>query len=316
MKNSALVAIPLALAATAGAQTYPTKPVRLIVASAPGGAPDILGRAVALKLTESLGQQVVVDNRAGASGIIGAELAAKSAPDGYTLLLGTTTLNAVLPQLRRKLPYSTKDFAPISQIALTANIVVVPASLPARTIPELIQLAKAKPVNYASAGNGTPAHLAGEMLNLMGGVKMAHIPYKGAGPALTDLIAGQVQLLITSPIAALPHVQTGKLRALATTGAKRNPALPDLPAVAESLPGYEITQWWGLLAPARTPQPVVARLHSETARAVAAPDVKDKISAQGASAVGNTPQEFAAFIATETARLANLIRQAGIPVED
>jgi tripartite-type tricarboxylate transporter receptor subunit TctC len=311
-----LVAIPLALAATAGAQTYPTKPVRLIVASAPGGAPDILGRAVALKLTESLGQQVVVDNRAGASGIIGAELAARSAPDGYTLLLGTTTLNAVLPQLKRKLPYSTQDFAPISQIAITANIVVVTASLPARTIPELIQLAKAKPINYASAGNGTPAHLAGEMLNLMGGIRMGHIPYKGAGPALTDVIAGQVQVLITSPIAALPHVQTGKLRALATSGAKRNPALPDLPAVAETLPGYEITQWWGLLAPARTPQPVLARLHADTARAVAAADVREKIAAQGATAVGNTPQEFAAFMAAEITRLANLIRQAGIPVED
>jgi tripartite-type tricarboxylate transporter receptor subunit TctC len=257
-------AIAAAIASTAAAQQYPTKPIRLIVASAPGGAPDILGRAVAQKLTESLGQQVVVDNRAGASGIIGAELTAHAAPDGYTLLLGATTILAILPTLNQKLPYDpARDLAPITLIATAANVVVVHPGVGAKNIAELVRAAKAKPLNFASAGNGTPAHLAGEMLNMMAGVRMAHVPYKGAGPALTDLLAGQVQVLITSPIAALPHVHTGKLRLLASTGAQRNPTLPDVPTVAETVPGYEITQWWGLNAPAATPRAIIDRLQKD-----------------------------------------------------
>jgi len=304
------------MASHAAAQPYPTKPVRLIVASAPGGAPDILGRAIAQKLAEALGQQVVVDNRAGASGIIGAELTARAAPDGYTLLLGATTILAILPTLNHKLPYdAARDLAPVTLIASAANVVVVHPGVGARNIAELAKAAKARPINFASAGNGTPAHLAGDMLNMMAGIRMAHVPYKGAGPALTDLLAGQVQVLITSPIAALPHVSTGKLRLLASTGAQRNPTLPDLPTVAETLPGYEITQWWGLNAPAGTPSAIIDRLQRETARSLQQPDVRERLQAQGAVGVGSTPAEFGRFIASERARIAKLIQQAGIKSE-
>jgi tripartite-type tricarboxylate transporter receptor subunit TctC len=318
LASAVLAAFASAVALPAIAQSsYPARPIRLIVASAPGGAPDILGRAIAQKLTESLGQQVVVDNRAGASGIIGAELTAKSAPDGYTVLLGTTTLLAMLPVLKPRLAYDpVRDFAPVTQIAVASNIVVINASIPARTIADLVKLAKSRPLNFASAGNGTPAHLAGELFNILAGTKIVHVPYKGAGPALTDLIGGQVQLLITSPIAALPHIGSGKLRALATTGAKRNPALPDLPTVAETLPGYEITQWWGLCVPAKTAGNIVARLQQETALALRQPDVRERIAREGAVAVGSTPVEFAAFIAAEKARVTTIIQQARIPLED
>ncbi|MGE5522076.1 MAG: tripartite tricarboxylate transporter substrate binding protein [Rhodospirillaceae bacterium] len=306
-------AFAAAVASPVAAQQYPVRPIRLIVASAPGGAPDILGRAVAQKLTESLGQQVVVDNRAGASGIIGAELTARAAPDGYTLLLGATTILAILPTLNQKLPYDpARDLTPITLIATAANVVVVHAGVGAKNIAELVRAAKEKPLNFASAGNGTPAHLAGEMLNLMAGIRMAHVPYKGAGPALTDLLAGAVQVLITSPIAALPHAQSGKLRLLATTGAQRNPTLPDLPTVAETIPGYEITQWWGLNAPAATPRAIVDRLQKDTARSLQQPDVKERLQAQGAIAIGSTPEEFGRFIAAERSRIAKLVKQAGI----
>lgn len=305
----------LVIAASASAQPYPTKPIRLIVASAPGGAPDILARTVAQKLSDSLGQQVIIDNRPGASGLIGAELAAKAPPDGYTLFLGTTTLYALLPNLKTKLPYDqVRDFVSITQIAVASNVLVVNPSMSAKSVAELVLLAKSRPgsLNYASAGSGTPAHLAGAMLNVMAGIEMTHVPYKGAGPALLDVIAGQVQIIITSPIAAGPHINTGKVRALATTGAKRNPALPNLPTVAESLPGYEITQWWGISAPARTSPAVVKRLHAETAKAVSLPDVRERLSREGAIAVGGTPQEFDAFIAAERARLGKIIKQANI----
>jgi tripartite-type tricarboxylate transporter receptor subunit TctC len=300
------------------AQPYPNKPIRLIVASAPGGAPDILARTVAQKLTDALGQQMVIDNRAGASGVIGAEMAARAAPDGYTLFLATTTLFAILPNLKKNLPYDvSRDFLSVTQIALASNVLVVNTAVAARSVPELLQLAKAKPgtLNYASAGSGTPAHLGGEMLNLMGNMRMTHVPYKGAGPALLDVIAGQVQLIITSPIAAGPHIASGKVRALATTGAKRNPSLPDLPTVADTLPGFEITQWWGLSAPARTPQLIISRLQAEAARAVSLPEVRERIAREGATAVGGSPHDFDAFIATERQRLGDVIRKAGIPLE-
>lgn len=305
-----------ALAATA--QTYPNKPVRMIVASPPGGAPDILGRAVAQKMGENLGQPVVVDNRAGASGLIGAEMAAKSAPDGYTLFLGTTTLYAILPSVKKNLPYDIRrDFAPVTQIAGASNVLVINPSVAAKSVAELLQLAKAKPgaLNYASAGRGTPAHLAGEMINVLAGVNMTHVPYKGAGPALVDVIAGQVQLIITSPIAAGPHISSGKVRALATTGATRNPALPDLPAMAETLPGYEITQWWGLSLPAKTPRAVAERIHTETVKAIHAPDVRERILRTGAAPVGGTAQAFEAFIAAEQQRLGRVIREAKVTLD-
>lgn len=318
MRRTLMVAALLS-AGFAHAQGYPTKPIRMIVASAPGGAPDILGRAIAQKMSESLGQQVVVDNRAGASGLIGAEMAAKAAPDGYTLFLGTTTLYAILPNLKKNLPYDIKrDFISVTQIAGASNVLVVNASVPAKSVADLLQLAKTKPgaLNYASAGRGTPAHLAGEMINVLANVSMTHVPYKGAGPALVDIIAGQVQLIITSPIAAGPHISSGKVRALATTGAVRNPALPDLPTVAATLPGYEITQWWGLSLPAKTPRSLSERLQTEAVKAVNLPDVRERIIRTGAEPVGGTPQAFDTLISTEQQRLGNVIRKAGITLED
>jgi tripartite-type tricarboxylate transporter receptor subunit TctC len=318
MRRTLMVAALFA-AGLAQAQGYPNKPIRMIVASAPGGAPDILGRAIAQKMSDSLGPQVVVDNRAGASGLIGAEMAAKATPDGYTLFLGTTTLYAILPNLKKNLPYDIqRDFVSVTQIAGASNVLVVNASVAAKSVAELLQIAKTKPgaLNYASAGRGTPAHLAGEMVNVLANVSMTHVPYKGAGPALIDVIAGQVQLIITSPIAAGPHINSGKVRALATTGAKRNPALPDLPTVADTLPGYEITQWWGLSLPAKTPRAVSGRLQSEAVKAVNLPDVRERIIRTGAEPVGGTPQAFDALIAAEQRRLGDVIRKAKITLED
>lgn len=309
--------LPAIMAFIAGtpAQAYPERPIRLIVASAPGGAPDILARAVAQKLSVSAGQQIVVDNRAGASGLIGAEIAAKAAPDGYTLFLGTTTLYAILPNLRKQLPYDIeRDFAAVTQIASASNVLVINPSVPAQSLAELIRIGRDRPgtLNYASAGRGTPAHLAGEMLNLMAGTKMTHVPYKGAGPALLDVVAGQVQLIITSPIAAGPHIGSGKVRALATTGKTRNPALPSLPAIAELLPDYDITQWWGLSARAGTPAPVLQRIRILAIEAVRAPEVSDRIRRTGAIPAGGGAERFSAFAKAERQRLGEIIRKAGI----
>ena len=297
------------------AQAYPTKPIRLIVADAAGGAPDQLGRVMAQKLSESLGQQVIVDNRPGASGVLGADIAARSSADGYSLLLTTTAIYAILPSLKKNLPYDpVKDFVPIARIATASNVLVVNASLPARSVAELVQLAKSKPgsINYASAGVGSPAHLAGEMLNLLAGIRLIHVPYKGAAPALVDVIAGNAQLIITSPIAAGGHIQTGRVRALATTGAERNPSLPDLPTIAETVPGYEISQSWGLVAPAATPPSIVKRLSDETAKALRLPDVKEQVLKTGAVPASDSAEAFEAFMAAERRRLGDVIAKTGI----
>lgn len=306
-----------ALLAEAQEPSYPTKPIRFVINSAPGGAPDIIGRTVAQRLTEQVGQQIVVDNRAGASGVIAADLVAKSAPDGYTALLGATTIFAMLPAMRTRLPYDVeRDFAPVMLLASAANVVAINAALPAKSVAELLALARSRNLLYASAGAGTPAHLAGEMMNLLGSVKMGHVPYKGAGPALTDVIAGQVQLIITSPIAAGPHVQSGRVRLLATTGAKRDPQLPDLPPVAETLPGYEITQWWGMALPARTRRSVVLALNGELGKVLRHPELGEQMKRQGAVLGGGSPEDFGRFIASERARLGAVIRQAGIRLDD
>ena len=307
--------ISLALPATAMAQTYPDKPIRLIVGDAPGGSPDTLGRLLALRLSDSLGQPVVVDNRPGAGGLLAADLAAKSAPDGYTLFMNTTTVWAILPNVKKNLPYDPlKSFVPISRIASASNVLVVNTSLGATSVAELVRLAKASPgkLNYASAGIASPAHLAGEMLNLLADVKITHVPYKGAGPALLDVIAGTAQIMITSPIAAGAHMTSGKVRALATTGAQRNPALPDLPTIAESLPGYDISQSWGITAPAGTPPAIVKLLHAEIVKALNLPDTRERIVRTGAVPVGDTPEAFDAFIATERTRLGEVISKTGI----
>ena len=309
------------LAASAGtlAQGYPVKPVRLVVADAAGGAPDQLARVLAQRLSESLGQQMVVDNRPGAGGALGADLVARSPADGYALLLTTTAIYAILPSLKKDLPYDpVRDFTPISRIATTSNVLVINSALPAKSVAELVALAKSKPgaLNYASAGVGTPAHLAGEMLNLLAGIKLTHVPYKGAAPGLLDVIAGNAQLIITSPIAAGAHMNAGRVRALATTGTERNPSLPELPTIAETVPGYEITQSWGVVAPAATPAPIIQRLGSEIAKAMAHPEVKERVLKTGAVPAGDSPAAFEAFMKRERQRLADVIARSGIVLAD
>ena len=312
--------ILLVCAGVASAQQYPAKPVRLIVADAAGGAPDQLARILAQELSRELGQQMIVDNRPGASGALGADIAARSPADGYSLLLTTTAIYAILPNLKKDLSYDpVRDFVPISRIATASNVLVVNASLPARSVAELVQLAKSKPgaLNYASAGVGSPAHLAGEMLNLLAGIKLVHVPYKGAAPALLDVIAGNAQLIITSPIAAGGHIQTGRVRALATTGSERNPSLPDLPTIAETVPGYEISQSWGIVAPAGTPAATTNRLSDAIREAMKLATVKDKVLKTGAlPAGGDSPAAFSAFMANERARLGEVIAKSGIVLAD
>jgi len=323
MKRMSRTIILLVLSALwavdASAQTYPSRPIRLVVADAAGGAPDQLGRLVTENLSKNLGQSVVVENRPGAGGVLGAELAAKSAPDGYTLLLTTTAIYAILPNLRKNLPYDpVRDFVPITRIATASNVLVVNNELPAKNITQLVKLAKEKPgaLNYASAGVGTPAHLAGEMLNLLADIKVVHVPYKGAAPALTDVIAGNAQYIITSPLAAGAHMNGGRVRALATTGTERNPALPDLPTIAETVAGYEITQTWGIVVPAGTPQDIVNKLSTEMVKVMNQADVKAKVLATGATPVGDSPAEFEAFMAKERQRLGDVITKRGIVLTD
>lgn len=316
MGGAGLLLLSLLVAAsTSWAQAYPDKPIRLIVADATGGAPDTLARLLSQKLSERLGQQVVVDNRPGAAGQLGAEFVARSAPDGHTLLLNTTALWAILPSVRKSLPYdAAKAFAPITRIATASNVLVVNPSLAVTTVPQLVTLAKARPgkISYASAGIATPAHLAGEMLGLLAGITMTHVAYKGAGPALLDVLSGTVDMMITSPVAAGAHIRSGKLRAVATSGSQRSRAMPDLPTIAESLPDYEITQSWGVAAPAGTPPEILRRLHEEISRAMGLPEMRERVEALGAVPLTETPQEFERFIEAERRRLAEVISKSGI----
>ncbi|MBI5719112.1 MAG: tripartite tricarboxylate transporter substrate binding protein [Burkholderiales bacterium] len=308
----------LAMAAAsrhAAAQAFPARPVRLIVADAAGGAPDQLARIVAQKMSEGLGQQVIVDNKPGAGGALGAEMAARAPADGHTLLMTTTAIYAILPNLKKNLPFDpVRDFASLSRIATASNVLVVNQALPAASVGELVQLARSRPgvLNYASAGIGTPAHLAGEMLNQLAGVKLTHIPYKGAAPALLDVIAGNAQLIITSPIAAAAHLGEGRVRALATTGTERNPSLPQLPTVADAVPGYEITQSWGIVAPAGTPAPLLKVLTDEVVRVMSSPDVRERIAKTGAVPGTDAGSAFDAFMARERKRLGEVVARSGI----
>jgi len=310
----------LGIATGVHAQGYPNRAVRLVVADAGGGAPDQLARLVAQKVSETLGQPVIVDNRPGAGGALGADLVAKSPPDGYTLLLTTTAVYAILPNLRKDLPYDpVRDFVSVGRIATASNVLVINDALPAKNVAELIKYAKERPgvLNYASAGVGTPAHLAGEMLNLLADIKVVHVPYKGAAPALLDVIAGNAQYIITSPIAAGAHMNAGRVRAIATTGTERNPALPDLPTVADTLPGYEITQSWGIVVPAGTSGDVVKRLGEEFGKALANTDVRDKILKTGAVPASNdSPVAFNDFMAKERARLGDVVTRSKIELKE
>ena len=300
------------------ADTYPVRPIRMIVAYPPGGGTDRVGRAMAERLSGQLGQNVVVDNRGGATGNIGTELAARAAPDGYTLLMGNVAPNAVNVSLFRKLPFDpVKDFAPVSLVAVTPNILVAHPSQPVKTVKDLVALAKAKPgtLNFPSAGVGSSSHLAGEMLKSMAKIDMVHVPYKGGGPALIAMISGQVQIMFATLPAAMPHVKSARVRPIAMTTAKRSRAMPDLPTIAESgVTGYEAATWYGLLAPARTPQPVINRLHGEVVKILAGP-TRQRLEAQGFEPDGGTPAAFAAYIKSEIAKWANVIKTAGIPAE-
>jgi tripartite-type tricarboxylate transporter receptor subunit TctC len=299
-------------------QAYPTKPVRMIAASSPGSAVDIVARIVAQKLGEQLGQQVIVDNRAGAGGNLGAELAAKAAPDGYTLFMGTPA-HAINTGLYRKLNYDLiRDFAPVTQVTSGQYVVVVHPSLPAKSIRELIALARAKPgqLNYASAGSGNATHLAGELFASATRIKLVHVPYKGSGPAVTDLVGGQVQLMFANLVAALPQVKTGRIRALAVTGQTRAAAAPELPTVIEAgVPGYVVTSWFGVLVPAATPRELIMKLNAELARTMSAPDVRDRLAADGAEPTTGTPEQFGAFLRAEITRWTKVVKDAGIVAE-
>ncbi len=309
-----LFSASILIATQVAAQNYPTRAIRLIVPSAPGGGTDIVGRALANKLTEYLGQQVVVDNRAGAGTIIGIELAAKSPPDGYTLLVGLSTL-AINPSMFAKLPYDAlRDLAPICHMVSVPNALVLHPSVPARSIKELIALARAQPnaLNVGSAGNGTSPHLSLELFKSLAKVEMAHIPYKGSGNSIIANLAGEVSASFPSVPTAYQYVKANRLRALGVTTAKRTPALPEVPAIGEIVPGYEATQWFGMLAPAGTPRPIIDRIHQETVRALRAPEVGKSLANEGADIVASTPEAFAAYIKSETAKWARVIKTAGI----
>jgi tripartite-type tricarboxylate transporter receptor subunit TctC len=307
------------LAQPALAQSYPSRPIRLIVPFAAGGGNDNVARLVGKRLGEGLGQPVVVDNHPGAGGVLGAEAAAKSPPDGYTLFLGGVGSHAINPNLMKNLPYDPiRDFAPVELLAQAPLVLVVHPSVPARSLAEFVAYARAHPgkLNFASNGNGSSSQLAAVMFESMAGIDMVHVPYKGLSPALTDLLSGQVQLMFSSVVAILPHIKAGKVRALAVTGTKRLASTPRLPTIAESgFPGYEASSWYGILAPAGTPRDIVTKLNAELSKALSQPEVRNSLLAEGAEPVGGTPEQFAAHIRSEKERLGRVIREAKITLE-
>lgn len=301
------------------ADTFPGKPVRWVVPFAPGGNADTLSRTVAQKITDTLGQQVVVDNRSGANGNIGMEIVARAIPDGHTVVLGYIANVAIMPSMVSKLPYDiVKDFAPISQLASSPNIFVAHPSVNARNFRELVVLAKSKPksLSFASSGVASVGHLTGELINTLAGIDLQHVPYKGTGQSVIDLLAGQIPLLVGGMSSVMPHIKAGRLRALAVTSAQRSPAMPDVLTLAESgFPGLEATAWYGLHAPANTPRPIVMRLHGDIARALTLPDVKQRLEGLGYSLVGSTPDAYAAYIKTEIVKWAKVVKASGAKAE-
>ena len=311
-----LMAAAMACAAIGGwAQPYPAKPIRIIVPFPAGGTADIMARVVGQKMTETWGQQVLIDNRSGAGGNIAADLAAKSAPDGYTLFLCTVGTHAVHQTLYEKLPFDPiKDFSAVAYIAGVPNVVVVHPSIPVKSVKELIGFIKARPgrINFGSSGTGSSVHMSGEMLKVMAGLDMTHIPYKGNPQAVTDLMAGQIELMITNMPSVIPYIQSGRLRALAVTTKARSPALPDLPTMEEAgLPGYESSAWFGLVSPAAVPRNIVSKLNAEVMRIVGLEDVKRNLASQGAYPLVMTPDEFGAFMKAETAKWAKIVKASG-----
>ncbi len=313
-----LAAVLLAASMQTGvacAQAYPAKPVRLIVPFPPGGGNDILARSVSQRLTEVVHQQIIVDNRGGAGGALGAQIAANAAPDGYTLFLGSVGNLAQNPVLQEKPGYDpVRDFAPVTLLATSVFVLAVNNAVPAKSVQELIALAKAKPgtLNYASAGNGSSLHLAAEIFKHATGTNIVHVPYKGATPAFTDLIAGQVQMIVTTMPAAIAHIRSGKVRALGTSGRKRAAVLPDVPTIAETVPGYEVLNWQGITAPAKTPAAIVQALHAHLTTALKRPGMNDALAHQGLDAAGAGPEEFGALIKSEIAKYGRVVKAAGI----
>ena len=317
--HAVVAALALALiCATASAQPYPVRPVRLVVPFPPGGGTDTMARVIGPKLGEALGQQIVAENRGGAGANIGAEIAAKSTPDGYTLLLNTIT-NAIGASLYSKLNYDlVRDFAPITQLATTPHILVVHPSVPVKSVKEYIAFARARPgeLTYSSSGNGSAAHLAGELFNSLTGVKSLHVPYKGGGPSMFALVGGEVSLCFATMPSAIGYVRSGRLRGVAVTTAQRSPSTPELPTIAEmGIAGYEAGSWYGLSAPAGTPKEIIARLHAETIKVMALPDVKERLFNAGFEVVVSNPDQFAAFTRTEIQKWGKIVKAAGLKIE-
>jgi tripartite-type tricarboxylate transporter receptor subunit TctC len=315
-----LICVPLwislfVLTFPAFAQNYPNRPVRLILPYTPGGGTDLIARPLAEKLSGNLGQQVIIDNRGGANGNIGMELVAKASPDGYTLVLALTAQLAINPAFYPKLSYDpARDYAPITLLGTSPYLLTVNPSLPVKSVKELIALAKAKPgqLTFATSGTGGIPHLAGELLKSMAGIDMVHVPYKGGGPALVDVIGGQVHMNFAVIPVAMTHVRTGRLRAIAVTGAKRFPGIPDVPTISETLPGYAISTWFGVLAPARTPRPVVDRLNREIVTVLAHPDMRANQLANGFEPIGSTPDQLAQYIRSEIVKWAKVVKESGV----
>jgi tripartite-type tricarboxylate transporter receptor subunit TctC len=318
MRVALALCLALGVALEAAAQAYPAKPIRFIVPFPPGGSADILARAIGQKAGEGLGQSLVIENRPGAGTAIGAEALAKSAPDGYAIMIGTVSSHAIGPALNPKLPFDpVRDFAPVSLVASIPFAMIVHPSVPAKTVAEFVVLARAKPgtLNYSSAGSGTSNHLAGELLRSMTGIEIVHIPYKGSAPALNDLVSGQVSMMFDLVLTAAPHVKSGAVRGLAVTSAQRSSVLPDLPTVAESIPGYEVSAWFGIFAPAGVPQPVVQRLNAEFVKALQQPDLRQRLASQGAEPLTSTPDEFAAYLRAEIDKWARVVKAAGMKAD-
>jgi tripartite-type tricarboxylate transporter receptor subunit TctC len=313
-----LLVAALAVSAHAAAQPYPAKPVRIVVPFPPGGPTDVVARGVAQKMTEGLGQTVVIENRGGAGGALGTELVAKSPADGYTVLMGTIGGLAVAMSLLPNRGYDTlRDFAPITQMVNVTNILVTHPSVPADSVKALLAIARARPgkLNYASSGNGTVTHLAGELLKLMGKVDIVHVPYKGGAPALTALVSGETDMSYENSLIILPQIKAGKVKALAVTGVKRSPLLPALPTIGETLPGYSASGWYGLVAPAATPKDALAKLNTAAVRALRAPEVIERLSSQGAEPVGNSAEEWGGFIRSEIAKWAKVVKAANMKAD-
>ena len=314
-----LTAIALIAPVAALGQGYPDKPIRVIVPVPAGGTPDVVARMVAPGLSNLLGQQLVMDNRGGAGGLIGAELAAKAIPDGYTLFFSSPGALTILPHLQKHVAYDTlRDFLPISLVSIGPFLLITHPSVPAKTVKELVTLAKSEPgkLNYASAGNGAANHLAMELFKSMADINLTHVPYKGAPQAVTDLIGGNVNLMFNSIPPVMQHIKSGRLRLLGVSSAKRSPQLPDVPTISEAgVPGYESITWFGLLAPAKTPAPIVTRLHEALVKVVRTPEMKAQLELQGYDPVGSTPAEFATFIRAESAKYAKVVKLSGAKVD-